>query len=63
MVPANCTDVLQPLDISVNKPLKDHLRSKFMAWYSDEVAKAMSSGIQPEDIKVDTKLAVMKKLE
>ena len=25
-VPANCTDQLQPLDVSVNKPVKDHLR-------------------------------------
>ena len=25
IIPSNCTDVLQPLDFSVNKPLKDHL--------------------------------------
>ena len=25
IVPSNCTDVLRPLDLSVNKPLKDHL--------------------------------------
>ena len=24
IVPSNCTDVLQPLDLSVNKPMKDH---------------------------------------
>ena len=35
LVPSNCTDVLQPLDLSVNKPLKDHLRSKFQSWYSE----------------------------
>ena len=28
IVPSNCTDVLQPLDLSVNKLLKHHLRSK-----------------------------------
>ena len=25
IIPSNCTDVLQTLDLSMNKPLKDHL--------------------------------------
>ena len=25
LVPNNCTDQLQPIDVSVNKPLKDYL--------------------------------------
>lgn len=29
LAPNNCTDVVQPIDLSVNKPLKDHGRSKF----------------------------------
>ena len=28
-LPANCTDKLQPLDISVNKPMKDYLKTDF----------------------------------
>ena len=36
-VPPNCTDRLQPLDLSVNKPAKDFLRDKFQHWYSDKV--------------------------
>ena len=28
-VPPNCTDQLQPLDLSLNKPVKDFMRSKF----------------------------------
>ena len=28
-VPNNCTDHLQPLDLSINKPVKDHLKSCF----------------------------------
>ena len=28
-VPANCTDKLQPLDISVNKLVKDEMRKRF----------------------------------
>ena len=62
IVPNNCTDVLQPLDLSFNKPLKDHLRSKFQLWYSEQVSKQMDDGKQPEDIEVDMKLSVMKPL-
>ena len=32
-IPANCTSELQPLDLSVNKPMKDHLKTKFTQWY------------------------------
>ena len=28
-VPSNCTDKLQPLDLSINKPAKDHMRKTF----------------------------------
>ena len=33
-VPSNCTDWLQPLDLSVNKALKDQLRKSFTDWYA-----------------------------
>ncbi len=42
LVPANCTDRLQPLDISVNKAAKSFLRSQFQTWYSDEVSRQYS---------------------
>ena len=35
VVLSNCTDHLQPLDLSVNKALKDHLRRSFQTWYSE----------------------------
>ena len=62
IVPSNCTDILQPLDLSVNKPLKDHLRCSFQSWYSEQVSKQLEEGKEPEDIKVDTRLSVMKPL-
>ena len=40
-VPANCTDKLQPLDLSVNKPLKDEMKKYFQAWYAEEVKKQL----------------------
>jgi len=36
-VPANCTDHLQPLDLSMNKPVKSHMKHLFQLWYTDEV--------------------------
>ena len=33
IVPANCTDRLQPLDVSVNKSVKDYMRRQFQNWY------------------------------
>lgn len=36
-VPANCTSELQPMDISVNKPVKILLKDEFQNWYAEEM--------------------------
>ena len=36
-VPANCTNQLQPSDLTVNNPAKDFLKTKFEEWYSEQV--------------------------
>jgi transposase-like protein len=41
VVPANCTDRLQPLDVSVNKAAKECLRRQFQQWYSERVCKLL----------------------
>ena len=33
----NCTDKLQPIDLSINKPLKDAMKRKFQIWYAKEM--------------------------
>ena len=48
LVPANCTDRLQPMDLSVNKSIKSFLRSQFSTWYSQEVFKQMEAHKQQE---------------
>ena len=40
-LPANTTDLLQPMDISVNKPAKDLVKKRFEAWYTKEVSKQL----------------------
>ena len=34
IIPANCTDCLQPLDLSVNKAAKEFLCTQFSNWYA-----------------------------
>ena len=50
-VPPNCTDRLQPLDLSVNKPIKDSLKAKFQAWYAGNITQQLKtkSAIKPAD--------------
>ena len=56
-VPSNCTDRLQPLDVSINKPAKDFLRSKFQEWYGLEIFRQLERGVREE---VDLRMSIMK---
>ena len=58
-IPNNCTDRLQPLDLSVNKPAKDFLRAKFHEWYGDQICKQLDDGITEA---VDLRLSILKPL-
>jgi len=60
LIPANCMDRLQPLDISVNKPAKDFLRKQFQQWYSTKVCRQFQ-GVDPKE-PVDLRLTIMKLL-
>ena len=60
VVLANCTDRLQPLDVSVNKAVKEFLCAKFQSWYSDQICKKVSEG--GADNLVDVRMSVVKPL-
>ena len=60
LIPANCTDRLQPLDLSINKPAKDFLRKQFESWYAKQVCSQLDEGNQSEG--VDLRLSTMKPL-
>ena len=60
IVPANCTDRLQPLDVSVNKAAKEFLRRQFQEWYSSKISSQLQAGSTVE--AVDLRMAVVKPL-
>jgi len=57
LIPANCTNRLQRLDICVNQPAKEFLRRQFQEWYSDKICQ----GVDPKE-PVDLRLTIMKPL-
>ena len=58
-VPVNCTDVLQPLDLSCNGDFKSYLKGLFSTWYADEVSKQLKTG---ETVKINLQLSYIKPL-
>lgn len=58
LIPANCTGRLQPLDISINKAVKEFLRHKFQEWF----AKQVKGQLLGETVKtpIDLRLSVVK---
>ena len=60
LIPKTCTDRLQPMDLSVNKPIKSHLQSSFQAWYSSQVKKQMQEAPGSSLTPIDTRLSIIK---
>ena len=61
LLPPNTTDLLQPMDISVDKPAKAYLKNKFERWYAEQVMKQLElvedleeADIQPIDMSVQS---------
>ena len=57
---ANCTDKWQPLNLFVNKPLKDEMKQHFQSWYAEEVRKQLESGVAIQEVKIDTRTSALK---
>ena len=57
IVPANCTDKLQPLDTFINKPFKDEKEKRFQLWYASEVCELLN---ESKSVKVDVSAAAIK---
>ena len=62
IVPANCTDRLQPLDVSVNKAAKEDLRRQFQEWYSEQVCLQLQKDGDATVEPVDLRMGIVKPL-
>ena len=60
LIPANCTDRLQPLDINVNKAAKEFLRKQFHQWYAKQVCAQLQQKCKKEPL--DLQASVVKSL-
>ena len=64
LLPPNTTDLLQPMDISVNKPAKEFLRNEFQQWYSEQVQKRIEEeGVDAVEITpIKLEMPILKEL-
>ena len=64
LLPPNTTDLLQPMDIAVNKPVKSFLRGKFDEWYAQEITKQLhGTAVQSVELQaINLSLTVLKEL-
>ena len=60
LVPANMTNHLQPLDLTVNGYMKRFMRAKSNSWYSSQLRRHLDEGKQLQDIDFPLRLSILK---
>ena len=61
-VPANMTNLYQPLDLTVNGFAKSYMKKLFTEWYAKQISEALESGKDAESIEVPLQLSKLKPL-
>ena len=59
-IPAGCTGLLQPLDISVNEPFKQNLKKIFGSWYAQKVKECLDKDNSVANVHVDLRTSAIK---
>ena len=62
LVPNNLTQLVQPLDLMVNKHCKSYLKRLFLEWYDQQIENQLSVGKKAEEIKIKFCLTTLKPL-
>ena len=63
LLPPNTTDLLQPMDLTVNKPAKEFIKKKFEQWYADQIIQQLDEDSEVESLQpVDLRLPILKEL-
>ena len=60
LISPNCTDRLQPLDVSVNKTAKEFIQRKFHTWYAENICDQLEGKLPKQ--QVDLRMSVVKPL-
>ena len=64
VIPGGCTSVLQPLDISINKPLKSYIRQSWCQYMIEETDKGVSKvKCPPKEAVIEWILRAQEKIE
>lgn len=62
-VPPSCTDRLQPMDLTVQKIVKDKLKERFQKSYANQISKQLENGNTDQTLTpVDLRLSFLKPL-
>ena len=61
-VPANTTNLFQPLDLTIKRSFKAMMKRKFTEWYSKRISEELEKEIPLEDINIKLQLSVLKPL-
>ena len=61
-VPANMTNLYQPLELTVNSYAKWFMTRMFTEWFASKNCEALESGKAPGEIDVEMNLSILKPL-
>ena len=62
-MPANMTNLFQPLDLTVSGYAKSYLKKLFTEWFAKQITDGVNSGKDPGSIEVPLQLSILKPLQ